>query len=332
MCWRSRRDRLACHERRADRSVDAITIHHVAKVATRHIALCERPRQERACPVMAAMIPRNIAPLAFTMLLLLAGAKAGFAAALQIDAPYAFLIDDGTGAVLFAKNADAPMSPASTTKILTAEIIFREIEEGRLNLDDTAAISPRAAREGDAESGGSSMFAQANSRVRVEDLRRGLLITSGNDAAIALAEDAAGAEEAFVALMNKRARELGMTRSHFTNAWGEGSPGQKVTARDMARLTAYVTRTYPQYYKYFGEAEFTWNNIRQHNRNPLLGMNIGADGVKTGHLASSGYGLVGSAVQNGHRLILVLNGARTERERASEARKLLEWGFRALGP
>ena len=175
------------------------------------------------------------------------------------------------------------------------------------------------------------MFAQANSRVRVEDLLRGLLITSGNDAAIALAEGVAGSEAAFGALMTKRARELGMTRSHFTNPWGRGDAGQKVTPRDMARLAAYVITTYPQYYKYFGEREFTWNNIRQLNWDPLLGMNIGADGLKTGHLAQSGFGLVGSAVQNGHRLILVLNGLKSARERASEGGRLMEWGFRALG-
>jgi D-alanyl-D-alanine carboxypeptidase (penicillin-binding protein 5/6) len=274
------------------------------------------------------MTARNIVLIALATLLLMAAPKAGWAAALQTKAPFAFLIDAGTGAVMFAKNADAPMSPASTTKILTAEIVFRELAAGRLKLDDVAAISPRAAREGDAESGGSSMFAQANSEVRIEDLIRGLLITSGNDAAIALAEHVAGSEEAFVALMNKRARELGMTRSHFANAWGEGSAGQKVTARDMARLAAHVIGAYPEYYRYFGEAEFTWNGVRQHNRNPLLTMNVGADGMKTGHLASSGFGLVGSAVQDGRRLILVLNGTRTERDRASEALKLLEWGFR----
>jgi D-alanyl-D-alanine carboxypeptidase (penicillin-binding protein 5/6) len=233
--------------------------------------------------------------------------------------------------VLFAKNADAPMSPASTTKILTAEIVFSELAAGRLKLDDVATISARAAREGDAESGGSSMFAQANSEVRIEDLLRGLLITSGNDAAIALAERVAGSEEAFAALMNSRARALGMTRSHFANAWGEGSAGQRVTARDMARLAGHVIRAYPQYYRFFGETEFTWNGVQQNNRNPLLAMGIGADGMKTGHLAKSGFGLVGSAVQNGRRLILVLNGARSERERASEARKLIEWGFAASG-
>jgi serine-type D-Ala-D-Ala carboxypeptidase (penicillin-binding protein 5/6) len=277
------------------------------------------------------MILRNVALFALASLILLAGPKAVWAAALQTKAPFALLIDDSTGAVVFARNADESMSPASTTKILTAEIVFRELVEGKLKLDDVATISARAAREGDAEAGGSSMFAQANSQVRIEDLVRGLLITSGNDAAIALAEHVAGGEEAFVALMNKRARELGMSRSHFANAWGEGSVGQRVTARDMARLASYVIRAYPQYYHYFGETEFTWNGIRQNNRNPLLGMNIGADGMKTGHLASSGFGLVGSAVQGGHRLILVLNGTRSEQERASEARKLFEEGFRALG-
>jgi D-alanyl-D-alanine carboxypeptidase (penicillin-binding protein 5/6) len=131
--------------------------------------------------------------------------------------------------------------------------------------------------------------------------------------------------------MNQRARELGMTRSRFANAWGGGSPRQTVTARDMARLAAYVIRAYPQFYRYFGEAEFVGNGVRQQNRNPLLAMAIGADGMKTGHLARSGFGLVGSAVQNGHRLILVLNGARTEEERAREAQRLLEWGFAAEG-
>jgi D-alanyl-D-alanine carboxypeptidase (penicillin-binding protein 5/6) len=272
---------------------------------------------------------RTVLLLPLATLFLVAGAFAGRAAAIQTKAPYAILVDYDSGAVLFEKNADARMSPASTTKILTAEIVFREIAEGKLGLRDELAISPRAAREGDAESGGSSMFAQANSRVSVENLLRGLLITSGNDAAIALAEGVAGSEGAFAVLMNKRARELGMSRSSFTNAWGEGSAGQKVTARDMARLAAHVIRTYPQFYRYFGETEFTWNDIRQNNRNPLLTMGLGADGLKTGHLASSGFGLVGSAVQNGRRLILVLNGARSDAERASEARKLMEWGFGA---
>jgi D-alanyl-D-alanine carboxypeptidase (penicillin-binding protein 5/6) len=262
---------------------------------------------------------------------MLAGTIASRAAPFQTTAPTALLIDYNTGAVLFQKHADAPVAPASTTKILTAEIVFREIAEGRRSLGDRLPISPKAAREGDAESGGSSMFAQANTQVSIDDLLRGLLITSGNDAAVALAEGVAGSENAFAARMNQRARELGMSHSRFANAWGNGSGGQRVTARDMARLAAYVIGTYPQFYHYFGETEFTWNGIRQVNRNPLLSMNIGADGLKTGHLAASGFGLVGSAVHNGHRLILVLYGARSEAQRASEADKLMQAGFHALG-
>jgi D-alanyl-D-alanine carboxypeptidase (penicillin-binding protein 5/6) len=274
---------------------------------------------------------RHAVHFALALLPPLADLAPAHAAAPQTSVPYALLVDFDSGATLLAKNADVSMSPASTTKILTAEIVFSAVAEGRLRLDDSAPISSRAAREGDAESGGSSMFAQAGSQVRVDDLLHGLVIASGNDAAIALAERVAGSEEAFAVLMNQRAGELGMSRSHFANAWGGGSPRQTVTARDMARLAAHVIRAYPQFYPYFGQAEFTWNGVRQQNRNPLLAMAIGADGVKTGHLAQSGFGLVGSAVQNGRRLILVLNGARSEEERAREAKRLLEWGFAAAG-
>ena len=275
------------------------------------------------------MIRRAILLPLQALLLVLVGTLAGRAATFQTKAPYALLIDDSTGAVLFEKKADAAVAPASTTKILTAEIVFREIAEGRLGLGTRMAISPKAAREGDAESGGSSMFAQANQQVSVDDLLRGLLVLSGNDAAVALAEGVAGSENAFAARMNQEARRVGMSHSRFTNAWGNGSGGQRVTAHDMARLAAYVIHTYPQFYHYFSETEFTWNGIRQLNRNPLLAMNIGADGLKTGHLGASGFGLVGSAVQGGRRLILVLYGARTEADRASEARQLIEYGFGA---
>jgi serine-type D-Ala-D-Ala carboxypeptidase (penicillin-binding protein 5/6) len=268
-------------------------------------------------------------PPAAALLLILAGTLAGRAAPFQTKAPYALLVDYTTGAVLFEKRADAPVAPESTTKILTAEIVFRELAEGRLRLQDRMAISPKAAREGDAESGGSSMFAQANTQISVDDLLRGLLILSGNDAAIALAEGVAGSESAFAARMNQEARRLGMSHSRFVDAWGLGSGGQRVTARGMARLGANVIATYPQFYHYFGETEFTWNGIRQQNRNPLLTMNIGADGLKTCHLAASGYGLVGSAVRGGRRLIAVLYGARTEADRANEGRRLIEYGFGA---
>jgi D-alanyl-D-alanine carboxypeptidase (penicillin-binding protein 5/6) len=174
------------------------------------------------------------------------------------------------------------------------------------------------------------MFLAVNSSVRVEDLLRGLIIQSGNDAAITLAEGIAGSEQGFARRMNERAQVIGMAHSTFTNPWGRGDPAQKVTPSDMARLAQFVIDTYPELYRIFGEREFTWNKIRQLNRNPLLAMNIGADGLKTGDIAESGFGLVGSAVQNGQRLIVVVNGLRTARDRANEAQKLLAWGFRSF--
>ncbi len=248
----------------------------------------------------------------------------------QTAAPQAILVDYDSGAVLFEKDADALASPASTAKIMTAELVFRELQAGRLKLDDEFTISENAWRRGGASAGGSSMFAVLNSRVRIEDLIRGLVIQSGNDAAIALAEGLSGTEEAFAENMTKRARELGLAKSTFRNAWGKSDPNQLVTAREMARLAAHVIGAYPKYYQYFGEKEFTWNKIRQLNRNPLLTMDIGADGLKTGNIDDSGFGLVGSAVQGGQRLILVVNGLKTAKDRAEESRKLLQWGFRAF--
>ena len=248
----------------------------------------------------------------------------------QTTAPFALLMDADTGSVLFDHNADKPMAPASTTKILTAEITFREIKEGRLKLDDTFVVSENAWRSGGAKSGGSTMFAALNSRIPVVDLIQGLVVQSGNDAAITLAEGISGSEDNFATLMNRRAKELGMDHSVFQNPWGRGDPNQRVTPRDMAALGRYVIRTYPDLYRYFGEREFTWNKVRQLNRNPLLTMNIGADGLKTGDIAESGFGLVGSAVQNGERLIVVVNGLHTAKERANESFKLLSWGFRSF--
>lgn len=280
---------------------------------------------------------RTLARLAVVVAVWAAGvggatATSSAAADFQTLAPYAFLVDAATGTVLFEKGADTPVAPASTAKIMTAEIVFREIREGRLKLDDTFVVSENAWRSGGASSGGSAMFAALGSRISVENLIRGLVIDSGNDAAIVLAEGIAGSEDRFATLMTRRARELGMTQSTFTNPWGRGDPGQLVTARDMATLAKHVIETYPDFYRYFGEKEFTWSKIRQLNRNPLLTMNIGADGLKTGDIAKSGYGLVGSAVQDGERLIVVLNGLKTARDRASEAFKLLNWGFRSFEP
>jgi D-alanyl-D-alanine carboxypeptidase (penicillin-binding protein 5/6) len=248
----------------------------------------------------------------------------------QTSVPHAILMDFDTQSVLFEKDADAPVIPASTVKIMSAEVVFNELKLGHLKLDDTFRISETAWRLGGALSRGSSMFASVNSRVRIEDLIRGLVIVSGNDAAIALAEGISGSESAFAEKMTKRALELGMNRSNFTNSWGRSDPDQKVTPRDMAILAKFVIRTYPEYYKFFAEKEFTWNKIKQSNRNPLLNMNIGADGLKTGNIDASGFGLVGSAVENGQRLILAIYGAQSPKERASEALKLLLWGFRSF--
>jgi D-alanyl-D-alanine carboxypeptidase (penicillin-binding protein 5/6) len=245
-------------------------------------------------------------------------------------APFAILVDAESGSVLFEKNADDPMSPASMVKVMTTELAFKAIKDGSLNPEDTMTISENAWRRGGAPSGGSTMFAQLNSRVRVIDLIRGAIIHSGNDASIALAEGMRGTDEVFAAAMSVRARELGMTRTTFKNSWGAFHPDQKTTARDLATLSVHVIRNYPELYKIYGETEFTWNKIRQLNRNPLLTMNIGADGLKTGNIDDSGFGLIGSAVEGGTRLIVVVNGLKTGRDRAEEARKLLVWGLRAF--
>ena len=246
-------------------------------------------------------------------------------------APNAILIDADTRSVLFEKNADALVTPASTAKLATAEVVFREITEGRLSLDSEFTVSENAWRTGGAVSRGSSMFAALNSRIKVSDLLRGLLVVSGNDAAIVLAEGISGSESAFALKMNARVRELGLKNLEFRNAWGKDDPAQRVTPRDMAFLADHIIRTYPDLYKIFAEKEFLWSRIRQQNRNPLLTMDIGADGLKTGNITeASGYGLVGSAVQNEQRLILAIYGLKNAKERSEEARKILQWGFRSF--
>jgi D-alanyl-D-alanine carboxypeptidase (penicillin-binding protein 5/6) len=248
----------------------------------------------------------------------------------QSQASHAVLLDSGTGAVLYEKAADELMVPASLAKIATALVAFEEIAQGRLSLDSEIGISENAWRKGGGVSGGSTMFAVLNSRVKLSDILSGIIVQSGNDASIALAEAIAGDEATFARVMTERVRAIGLTKSVFRNATGMGDPQQKVTAREMARLADHIVKTYPELYKIFGQREFTWNRIKQQNRNPLLTMDIGADGLKTGNIDESGFGLVGSAVQNGQRLIVVVNGLKTARDRAQEARKLLEWGFRAF--
>jgi len=248
----------------------------------------------------------------------------------QTIAPTAILMDAESHAVLFEKNADELTAPASMAKTMTAEVVFNEIKNGRLNFDSEFAISENAWRKGGGGSGGSAMFAKVHTNVRLEDLLRGLIVQSGNDAAIAIAEGVAGTEDNFARMMNERAKQIGLTKSTFRNATGYGHPEQKATVRELAKLALYIIETYPDLYKIFGEREFTWNKIRQQNRNPLLFLDIGADGLKTGNIDEAGFGLIGSAVQNDQRLIVVVNGLKTAKDRAAESRKLLDWGFRAF--
>jgi serine-type D-Ala-D-Ala carboxypeptidase (penicillin-binding protein 5/6) len=242
-------------------------------------------------------------------------------------APYAILIDAESGSVLFEKAADQATPPSSMAKLMTSEVVFHELTESKLKLDDEFQVSEDAWRRGGAPSHTSSMFAPIYSRVRVQDLLTAAIVQSANDACIALAQGIAGNETAFAIKMNARAKEIGLTSSNFTNATGLPDPGLKSTARDLAKLAQYLIKTYPDFYKYYGEKEFTWNKIRQQNRNPLLAMNIGADGLKTGYTEDGGYGLVGSAERDGLRLIVVINGLKSEKERGEEGRRLLEWGF-----
>jgi D-alanyl-D-alanine carboxypeptidase (penicillin-binding protein 5/6) len=244
------------------------------------------------------------------------------------DAPTAILIEATSGSVLFEKNADELRAPSSMMKLMTAEVVFHAVKQGEIKLTDEYRVSENAWRKGGAPAGGSTMFAAINSKISVDDLLHGAIIQSGNDACMVLAEAMAGNERAFADIMTKRAREIGLPRSTFANSNGLPDPGNKMTVRELATLARYIIQTYPEFYKLFGEKEFTWNKIRQPNRNPLLNSLEGADGLKTGFTKEGGYGMVGSAVQNGVRLIVAINGLEDPDDRASEAKKMLEWGFR----
>jgi len=280
-----------------------------------------------ACAVAAAPAAEKKAPPAKAQTAKPAAPQAKKEEGFQTGAPTAILIEAESGSVLYEKNADMLVPPASLSKLMTTEVVLNQIKEGKLQPSDEFAVSENAWRRGGAPSHTSSMFAPIHSRVSVDNLLHSVIIQSGNDACIVLAEGIAGSEQKFAELMTQRARELGLTKSTFGNSNGLPDPKQLMTARELALLARHIVLTYPDYYHLYGESEFTWNKIRQMNRNPLLAMNIGADGLKTGFIKEAGYGLVGSAVQNGIRLIVVINGAKTDKERAEEAKKLIEWGF-----
>lgn len=243
---------------------------------------------------------------------------------LTTAAPRAILIEFATNRVLFEKNSDQLTAPASLAKLMTIEVLFSSIQKGRVSLDDAFTISEQAARF----ARGSTLVLKPGTKITVRDLLLSMLVVSANNAAVVAAEGIAGSVPQFVALMNQRAREIGLLRSRFTNPHGLPDPGQHVTMREMASLAAHLIRTYPEHYDFFGQQAFTFQGVRHRNRNPLLGLGIGADGLKTGQTNEAGYALVASAKRGGRRLILAMNGLTSEADRASEARKLLEWGFR----
>jgi D-alanyl-D-alanine carboxypeptidase (penicillin-binding protein 5/6) len=290
-------------------------------------ALPRRPRLAVARIGRVGLNLRHVAALCLAVASLLAGA-ARAAETMDVSARQALLMDADTGTILFEKNSRAEIEPASLAKLMTAEIVFNQVKQGHLSLDQEFIISENAWRRGGAPSHGTTMFAAYHSHVSVANLLAGLIVISGNDAAIALAEGIDGSVDAFADRMTARARELGLADSVFKNASGTAAPGQHTTALDLARLARHIIVTYPRMYSLFGQKDFTWNKIRQTNRNPLLAMDIGADGLKTGYLAEAGYGIVGSAVQDGRRLIVVATGAPTAKDRAADARKLLDYGFR----
>jgi D-alanyl-D-alanine carboxypeptidase (penicillin-binding protein 5/6) len=250
------------------------------------------------------------------------------AAEIDTSAEYAFVTDFGSGKVLMERNPDALMKPASMAKIMTVYIAFQRIADGSLSLDDTFLISTKAWRKG-----GSKTFVEVGKQVSVRDLLYGIVVQSGNDAAIAVAEGISGTEDGFAEEMNYVARQLGMTNTTFRNSTGWPDPEQFTTARDLNILATAMIRdfpldTYPELYSMFAEKDFTYNGIKQGNRNPLVYGTQGADGLKTGHTEESGYGLVGSADRDGQRVVMVLNGLESMKQRSSESRRLMDLMFR----
>tara|TARA_A100000171_G_C2120296_1_gene140394 strand:+ start:383 stop:1513 length:1131 start_codon:yes stop_codon:yes gene_type:complete len=242
--------------------------------------------------------------------------------AIDLNSKQAFLIDLTTNTVLFEKEAETPVPPSSMSKLMTAYLVFKELKAGRLMMKDHFLVSKKAWKKG-----GSRMFLNVNSRVSVADLLRGLIVQSGNDAAITLAEGIMGDESAFAEQMTRQAREMGANTSTFKNATGWPDDGHLSTMKDLAIIAQRTIQNFPEYYSLYGETEFTYNKIRQKNRNPLLYANIGADGLKTGHTDVAGHGVVASALQGGRRLILAINGAKTKAARSEDAKKLMAWGF-----
>ena len=262
--------------------------------------------------------------LLIILLFLFTNINISYSSFIDTEAETAIIIDGDTGQILFEKNKDIKTYPASMTKIMTVLIIFEKLKNGTLQLDDKFTVSEKAWKERE----GSSMFVEVGKEIRVEDLLRGIIIQSGNDACIVVAEEIAGSEEAFAIIMNDLARDIGLMNTNFTNSTGMFHEDNYSTVYDIALLSRYLINKFPNYYHLFAETEFEWSGIKQNNRNPLLYKEMGADGLKTGHLSASGYGLAASAVQDGRRLISVTNGFSSSKKRSQGSARLLTWGFR----
>ena len=248
----------------------------------------------------------------------------------ETKAPQAYMIDAETGTVLFSKDPDKQISPASLAKLMTMEVVFNALKSKRYSLDDTFAVSENAWRTGGAASRASTMFAAVRSQIRIEDLIKGVTVQLANDGCIILAEGMAGSEANFAEQMTERAREIGLEKSTFVNSTGLPAPGQTTSVRELAELGLHLWRTYPDFYQYYSLPEFTWNKILQRNRNPLIAMGFGADGLATGFTEGEGFAIVGSTNSGGRRLFAAMSGMASDRERSEEARKLLDWGMRAF--
>jgi len=247
--------------------------------------------------------------------------------AFKTVAQQAILIDAKSGSSLYAFNADEPRPPASMSKLMTLTLVFKALKEGTLKLTDEFVVSEDAWRRGGAPSRTSAMFIPVNTSATLEEMIRGLVVQSGNDAAIAIAEGMAGSEAAFARLMDAEAKRIGLTHSTFGNASGLPHPRQQMSARDLAVLARHMIYTYPDFYRYFAEKEFKYRRFRFINRNRLLFMKLGVDGLKTGYTQQAGYGVTASAVRDGRRLIAVVMGLKTKNDRWDEAKRLIEWGF-----
>ena len=262
--------------------------------------------------------------------LAVASAPALAAEPLDVNAPHAILMEAATGAVLFEKDPDTQTPPASMVKLMTLDLVFRALKDGRIKLEDEYPVSQNAYKKGGDRSGATTMFMPVNSKARIADLVSGIAVASANDACIVVAEGMAGSELAFADLMTKAGRDIGITRAHFTNPTGLPDPEQTMSVRDIGLVAQHIIKEYPDYYSYFSQRNFDINNKQLFNKNPLLSQSLGVDGLKTGASAEGGKGIAASALNDGRRLIVVLNGEEKETDLSSDARKLIDFGNKAF--